>query len=39
MKEEVGRITNNQFADVIYEPVGGDIFDHVRHQIADIHYL
>mmetsp|Transcript_55638 Transcript_55638/g.178500 ORF Transcript_55638/g.178500 Transcript_55638/m.178500 type:complete len:348 (+) Transcript_55638:73-1116(+) len=27
LKDAVGRITNNELCDVIYDPVGGDIFD------------
>jgi NADPH2:quinone reductase len=29
LKDAVGKITNNKFADVVYEPVGGDIFEKV----------
>lgn len=29
LKEAVGKITDGKFADVVYEPVGGEIFEKV----------
>ena len=34
LKEEVKRLTNGQGADVIYDPVGGDLFDQAIRSIA-----
>lgn len=34
LKEEVKRLTNGQGADVIYDPVGGDLFDLAARSIA-----
>lgn len=35
LKEEVGKITNNKFVDVIYEPVGGDVFEKCLRCVGD----
>ncbi len=34
LKDEVKRLTNGQGADVIYDPVGGDLFDQAARSIA-----
>jgi len=34
LKEEIKRLTNGQGADVIYDPVGGDLFDQAIRSIA-----
>jgi len=35
LKDAVGKITNNKFVDVIYEPVGGDIFEKCLKCVGD----
>ena len=34
LKNEVGKITNGEFCDVIYEPVGGEIFNECVRCVA-----
>merc|ERR1711879_449302 len=34
LKDEVGKITNGEFCDVIYDPVGGDIFNECVRCVA-----
>ena len=38
LKKAVGKITKNKFCDVIYEPVGGDIFDQSVRCVAQTGY-
>ena len=33
LKEAVGKLTDGRFADVIYEPVGGEIFEKVTFKL------
>jgi len=35
LKEAVGKITNNKFADVVYELVGGDVFEKTLRCVGD----